>query len=168
MQKHSSNKTSNKSTFAFCFASEFMSPHITLLSLILLFSFTGVKELRSQGPVNWEFNIKNKSETEVEFVATANMQTGWVIYSQNTDEGGPIPTHFTLEGKNVMFEEKTIPDSVFDEMFDMKVLKFKNKAVFAIRLPVSDSKRVRGTVAFMTCDGTRCLPPKEIQFDETY
>jgi hypothetical protein len=171
MQDLSFNKTPNRSTFALYLASvfrDFMSAHITLLSIFIVCCFAEVTKGQSQNPVKWEFNAKKLTDREVEILATATMQAGWVIYSQNTDEGGPIPTSFTIAGKSVQFEEKTTPDSVFDEMFDMTVLKFKNKALFTLRIPVSDSRRVLGTVEFMTCDGTRCLPPKEIQFDEIY
>lgn len=123
---------------------------------------------QSEQPVKWDFDVQKVSDTEIELKATATMKPGWVIYSQFTEEGGPIPTRFEVDGQPVVLEELPKAITQFDEMFDMKVSKLKEKAAFTIRMKATPGRTLRGTVEFMTCDGARCLPPKEIVFEKRY
>jgi len=116
-------------------------------------------------PVTWSFDLVKISETEYELKAVAKMQPSWVIYSQFTDDTGPIPTFFMVDGMSVKFEEKSKVIKEYDEMFEVDVMKFKEIAVFIYGIKKSDKNNVTGSVEYMTCDGQRCLPPVEVTFD---
>lgn len=120
---------------------------------------------QKNAPVSWTFSLSKVSESEYDITATAKMNPSWVIYSQYTDDSGPIPTFFLVEGKEVKFEEKSKVVKEFDEMFDVDVMKFKETAVFTSRIKKTDKSNVSGSVEYMTCDGTKCLPPVEVAFD---
>ncbi|WBX71669.1 protein-disulfide reductase DsbD domain-containing protein [Tenacibaculum retecalamus] len=53
---------------------------------------------------------------------------------------------------------------VDDEVFEMRIKYFDNKAVFKqrIRLKTNEKFIIKGTVEYMVCSGENCLPPKEI------
>ena len=98
----------------------------------------------------------------------ATIESGWHLYSQDVPEDGPIPTTFTFDDANGAFkfigntseEDGHIVD---DPVFQMKIKFFDKSAVFLQRVELlGDVKSVEGTVEFMVCDDTRCLPPTEV------
>jgi len=120
--------------------------------------------------VDWNYEISTQ-EGETYLKITGEIKTGWVIYSQHTDPEGPIPTsielnessEFSLEGG---FIEETAPIIQHSELFDVEVKKFKDKVVFSQKLiGYGSGTLVSGTVEFMCCDKSRCLPPETISFE---
>ncbi len=124
-----------------------------------------------QNPVSWTFESKKISATEYELTFIAEIDEGSALYSQEIGEGGPVPTKFAFEksksyelvGKVV--EAKENREIVQDPMFEMELAKFHDKAIFTQKIKVSDAKSpVKGKVTFMSCNGSRCIPPKTIDF----
>ncbi len=130
-----------------------------ILSLLLMLNFGFLKAQKPQSPVNWEFEIKKSEGSTIEIIATAQMKTPWVIYSQFTDDNGPIPTSFLVNGETVKFDELSKSKTEYDELFEVNVTKFSEKAVFTKKLEKGTLSDWNIEVEFMTCDGERCLPP---------
>jgi thiol:disulfide interchange protein DsbD len=101
-------------------------------------------------------------------IATATMQKTWVLYSQFTDDNGPIPTSFIVNDAEVKFEEKSKALKEYDDMIEVEVIKFKDKAVFTKKFPIKKGESISGYVTYMTCDGEKCLPPTDVAFDLKY
>lgn len=118
---------------------------------------------QKDNPVSWKFEAIKLDNNKVKINAFAKMQKEWVIYSQNIEGDGPIPTSFTVYDQEVRFDEEDKPIKEHDEVFDMEVVKFKAKASFS-SIVEAKGNEVFGSVVFMTCDGLRCLPPKEVPF----
>lgn len=122
-------------------------------------------------PVKWSFSSQRISSDEFELNFTAKIEKNWHLYSQYIPEGGPIPTTFTFEpSPNYKLIGKTIepkPHKMFDRNFEMEVQYFDGQAVFKQRIKslTQQSFNVRGTVEFMACDDSRCIPPVEVDFD---
>ncbi len=59
--------------------------------------------------------------------------------------------------------------TVDDPIFQLRIKYFKDKAVFTqkIKLDDADLSTIKGSVEFMVCDDTRCLPPTivDLKFD---
>ncbi len=134
----------------------------------------GVTFSQIHNPVKWKTAVEKISDTEFNLIATATIESGWHIYSQKVQEGGPIPTTFffvkddnyTLEGS----VQEEAGHTIFDTTFEMKVKSFSNKTSFEQLVTVKDAnKNIKGSVEFMVCQDTRCLPPTEIDlvFDLT-
>jgi thiol:disulfide interchange protein DsbD len=124
---------------------------------------------QKQSPVSWSFELVRIDGENFELKATAVMQKSWVIYSQFTDDGGPIPTIFLVDGVVMQLDEKSKVIKEFDDMFDVNVMKFKESAVFTKKINKDKNKSgLTGSVEYMTCDGTRCLPPAEVKFELKY
>lgn len=140
------------------------------LFTILLFSmFLGVSAAQIE-IVDWNYEITSE-EGETYLTIKGDIKPGWVIYSQNTDAGGPIPTTITisesdgyiLEGE---LEEKSDIISEFSDLFELNVKKFKGEAVFVQKLlNYKTGTVVSGEIEFMCCDKSKCLPPKTISFE---
>lgn len=121
-------------------------------------------------PVKWTMAHEKVSDTEYDLIFTANIQQGWVVYSQEIGDDGPVPTsfnfdagsHFERVGKT---KEAGNRKEAYDKVFEMNLIKFSGKGTFTQRVKVSDrSKPIKGYLEFMTCDDERCLPPTEVDF----
>ena len=122
-------------------------------------------------PVHWSYKVENISKDEAVLVFTADIDDKWHLYSQNIPDGGPVPTSFTFkasenyepEGK---VKEVSKGENIFDSSFNMKLTVFSHKAVFKqkIRKKTDMPFSVTGTLEFMCCDDSRCIPPKEMDF----
>lgn len=123
-------------------------------------------------PVNWEFTAKMVNATTYELHATANVDAGWNIYSQYTEEGGPFPTTFDFKG-NKGIQLKGKPKEVgdlhekYEEVFMVDTRFYNDKVVFIQTIDLKDKtiKTVTGTVTFMACNDELCLPPTEEEFE---
>mgnify|MGYP002399856204 CR=1 FL=1 len=124
-----------------------------------------------KNPVKWDMSYNQISAQEFDLVFTATIGSGWYVYSQFIEEGGPIPTsfnfekgdHYQLVGKAK--ESSTHKKEGHDPIFDMKVVKYAQKVSFTQRVKASDlSKPIAGYLTFMTCDDEQCLPPTDIDF----
>lgn len=117
-------------------------------------------------PVSWTFEHAVEDGAHV-IKAKAEIKDNWVVYSPYTEKGGPIPT--SIELKDVELVGSILEDGkVIEEeskLFEIKVSKFKKYVTFTQAFnPSPDQKEVTGHVRFMTCDGERCLAPKNIDF----
>ena len=99
----------------------------------------------------------------------ATLSEGWHVYSQFTDASvGPVPTSFTFEkakGVKLVGEtEEPTPIQKFDPNFDGQVSYFEEKVVFKQEISVRKNSEVSGTITFMVCNETMCLPPDDKRF----
>jgi len=123
-----------------------------------------------QTPVKWQVASKKINSKEAVILIKATIQNGWHIYGQNVPDGGPMPTTFTfknskgftLNGKPI---ESVKAKSKYEEVFKMTVPYFHNEVIFQQKVKLNGKKTsVSGTVEFMACDKTQCLPPDEYNF----
>lgn len=123
-------------------------------------------------PVKWTFSHEKTGDNTYDLNLTAKVQDGWYIYSQFIEEGGPVPTSFLFDDGG-HYETVGQTDEVsnhrvegFDNIFEMKVIKFKKEVTFKQTVQVSDvTQPIKGSLEFMTCDDKRCLPPAFIDFE---
>lgn len=120
-------------------------------------------------PVSWKFGAENISDKEATLVITANIEPGWHVYSQFIEEGGPIPTSFKFQEDgfrrvgSVTESPKAI--SAFDPNFNMQIAWHKNQVRFSQKIKLlRPNIEVKGTLEFMVCNDTNCLPPEEVPF----
>jgi len=121
-------------------------------------------------PVTWKFEAENITKSSATLVITANIAPGWHVYSQFVEEGGPIPTSFSFE-KNIGYAlDGTVSESPkavggFDPTFKMQISWHKKEVKFSQKIKLTQPKvTVKGTLEFMTCDDSHCLPPEEVPF----
>jgi cytochrome c biogenesis protein CcdA/thioredoxin-related protein len=134
-------------------------------------AFLLVFPLFAQDPVKWSFSTKDAGNGQADLILTGTIEDGWATYSQFLEsEDGPLATlltfkegaHYKLIGKAAESGDITI---AHDKVFDMKVGKFKHKAIFTQRIQVSDyGKPVEGYITYMACNDERCVAPKDVDF----
>lgn len=146
---------------------------ISLLIVAVLITITAaVAQIHT--PVKWTVASKKLNNKEAVVFVKATIQNGWHIYGQNVPDGGPVPTSFTFKSsKDYTLAGVTIPTtkakSKYEDVFKMNVPYFNQEVVFQQKVKLTGNKAttVNGTVEYMACDKTQCLPPDEYNFTVT-
>jgi len=141
-----------------------------LLNLFLLFSFVGNTQVLD--PVKWTMESKSLGNSNYDLIFTADIEEGWTVYSQVIEGDGPIPTSVVYDNAEIVelvgeATEQGKKKSGFDKIFEIDVTKYLSDKPFVLtqRIKVKDnSKPLTGYLEFMTCDASKCLPPKAIDF----
>jgi thiol:disulfide interchange protein DsbD len=150
-----------------------MFKRTVLILLLTLFGFHANSQILD--PVDWEISTKKIDDTSFELIFTASMDLGWAIYSQDVEEGGPIPTSIEFYNtENVEFNESVIESDLnkvtkHDPIFDMVIPKFFDQAIFTQHLKfTSKSGKISGAITYMTCDDEQCILGTEETFSFSY
>jgi len=148
-----------------------MTKHFIFLTFTILFNISFINA-QILNPVTWDFDKNEIGENTYELIFKANIEDAWHLYAMDLPKGGPIPTsiHFE-ESENYKLIDKTIekvkPEVKFDQTFGMEMKLFSNKAIFIQKVKIINTTdtKISGYVEFMSCDDSRCLPPKEVEFE---
>jgi hypothetical protein len=140
----------------------------TFLFLILITSSVSAQILQ---PVNWTVEQKKLSGDEVLLIFKAKIDNSWYLYDLDIPQNGPVPTSFTFEpsASYTLVEATnsiTEPEIKKDAAFNMELRVYFNEAVFQTRIKINKyPARITGYATYMSCDGTRCTPPMEEEFE---
>lgn len=139
---------------------------ILVLSLFTLLSFAA-----SAQKVTWSFSAKKLAGNKFELHLTATPPAGWHIYSQNTPDGGPLPTEFTFNANplvTIAGKPKEIGKAVqyYDKNFKVNVTYLEGKVDFVQQVTLKGRVKtnITGKVESMICNDNRCLPPSTENF----
>ncbi len=116
--------------------------------------------------IQWMYSY-NSAVKSVEIEAI--LAEGWHLYSQYIDsDSGPVATSIKFEPtKFVRFigkVEEPTPIRKFDETFGTELSFFEKNALFRQQINYSSPTILKGSVIFMLCNDTMCLPPEETHF----
>lgn len=139
---------------------------------IFFFLIGSVAQAQIHKPIVWETSVEKINESDFNLIITATIEAGWHLYSQNVPEGGPIATTISIKENSEDFQLIGNPTEgkgheAYDNVFDMKIKFFEETATFKqkIRLLTNKKLSIEGTIEFMVCDDTFCLPPTEVDID---
>jgi len=129
--------------------------------------------LHAQAPVSWSFNSKKVSDKTYEVHLTANIQSGWHLYSQDQPSDAiAIPTSVTINNNPLLKLDGKVKEVGSLEKFQDKNLgisahQYSNKVDFVqiVKIKSNAKTNVSGSVEFQTCDDKKCLPPKTVNFN---
>lgn len=138
-----------------------------ILTVVFAVSSTIGSTLQAQNPVKWKFSSTAAGTNESVLQFSATIESGWHIYSL---QDGPLPISFnftsgeTYELKDGLSESK--PIKVFDSVLEKDLFVHEEDATFQqhVRLVNSKSAIVSGTIQYMACSSSMCLPPKKVEF----
>ena len=125
-------------------------------------------------PVIWEFTSKKIDDSTYEIHVKATVEHQWHIYSQYTEEGGPLPTTLTFEGNpNVKLKGKAreVGNLIekYEEVFMVETRYYADSVDF-VQVVTTKTKlplKLSGSVTFMACTDEQCLTPQEEEFEVT-
>jgi DsbC/DsbD-like thiol-disulfide interchange protein len=140
--------------------------------LLLSFVFTSAIVIaQSSKQVQWLFSANKIAEKTYEIHMKANIGQGFHMYAQNPGVEGPQPTHFefvrnplaVLDGK-VKENGKLIKK--FETAWSAHVNYYEHTVEFiqVVKLKGNVKTNVSGTVEFMVCDDSKCLPPSTVEY----
>jgi thiol:disulfide interchange protein DsbD len=129
-----------------------------------------------ENPVHWNFSATKVSPGVYDVVLSAEIEQPWHLYSQFTGKGGPIPTHISFRPNPLLqiapgkAKEVGKPEKTLDPNFGqppVPVVYFSNEVRFVKRVTVKGkvSTNIGGTVEYMVCNESKCLPPTKKTFD---
>jgi len=124
-------------------------------------------------PVVWSFKLVDLGNGEYEIEYTAKIDDAWNVYSQYTDDNGPVPTYIEYEvneGVELLGKateeghRKEGKDPLFDNVV---VIKFLGDEDFVItqKLKANKNSKLKGYLTYMTCDDSHCMPPTDVDFE---
>ena len=127
--------------------------------------------LQAQDPVKWSFSAKKIADKTYELHMTASVEAPWSIYSQQTPDGGPLPTTFSFSKNPLVSMVGNVKEmgsikKKFEEVFEVDVLYYKDKVDFVqtVKLKNNIKTNITGTLEYMACNDEQCLPPREVPF----
>lgn len=147
-----------------------------LIIALVAMIFTVGAFAQPKDPVAWKYEAVKKSGNNYDLIITATVPKPWHIYSQNTPKGGPIPTKININTNPLITiapgkaKEIGKQEKVLDKNFSPKgvqVLFYSDQVQFvqSITLKGAVKTNVTGTVEYMVCDDSQCLPPTKKSFD---
>ncbi len=122
-------------------------------------------------PVKWSFSSNKLSDNEYELVFKATIDYKWHLYSQDIPMSPPATTFHFDKNDKVELEGKVTEDTSaviqeYDPNFEMELKFYANQAVFKQKVKVlsAETTTLKGSLEFMCCDDTKCLPPTDVDF----
>ena len=148
--------------------SHFQVFHIFVFTIFFL-SF----DRQTPDPVKWTFSAKKISADTFEIHLRAAIAKGWRVYSL-FNNGGPGPSSVDFEkhkGAKMINDTKEIGklQVKFEKLFQSNVRGYSSSVDFVQTFARKNSGEINitGKVKYITCNGTLCLPPKEVPFSVT-
>ncbi len=139
--------------------------------LCLFVVFTLLADAQIQNPVSWAFTAKKVNPSTYELHLTASIEGKWHMYSQTTPDGGPVATAISFTKNPLVKVEGTASEvgkmqQKHEPLFGVDVKQFGGKVDFVqlVKLKSPVKTTVSGTIEFMVCDDTQCLPPATQKF----
>lgn len=120
-------------------------------------------------PVKWTATVQPAGDG-LQVVFTATVDDGWYVYSTESFGDGPIPTGFDLaEGAAARWTAAIVEAGAgmvdgHDEMFDIRVRKYRGKVTYTVPLDHAGQDTVVGVINYMTCDDKSCIFPDPVTF----
>ncbi|MDB5284621.1 MAG: Thiol:disulfide interchange protein DsbD precursor [Bacteroidota bacterium] len=140
--------------------------------VVLLLLFIGFLPAQIVTPVKWTWTATQTAKGTYKLTFTAKIDGKWHTYSQYIGDGGPVPTKFTFDAKNkdVQLVGKTTETGPkihegHDPVFDMQLKYFEQSMTCEQTVKVLKDTKLKGTLEFMACDDSKCLPPDDIEFE---
>lgn len=134
----------------------------------------GIAAQAPEKPIRWRVTAKMTSPTEGVVTLRPLCDEGWHIYGTEEVKGGPVPTSFSFDGsQGVEFAGGVKPSAApvrkFQEMFGAELTYWEGAVSFTRRFKVTDAAKAKiaGSVKYMGCNDTQCMPPQTHQFTVT-
>lgn len=120
-------------------------------------------------PVKWSFSSKKLTANTYELRFKASIDNRWHLYSQDIPMAPPATTfHFVKDSSyqridTVMEIGNVIQE--FDKNFNMELKYYADSTLFIQKVKLNSAgTTIKGTLNFMCCDDTQCLPPQDVDF----
>ena len=116
--------------------------------------------------VTWNAEVVESAAGQTEIRIVAELERGWKLYSQFTDEGGPLPTQFSFDHPESVqliggVTESSSFKKEYSELFELNVTSAEGRVEFSQILThdMQLEEQLKIEIKYMSCDGEKCIPP---------
>ncbi|MFV0605224.1 MAG: protein-disulfide reductase DsbD domain-containing protein [Niabella sp.] len=143
----------------------------TFLALMAILVFAGLTYAQAD-PVKWSFSAKKVSDKVYDVYMTAQLNTGWHIYSQTqTKDAIALPTEFSFTSNPLLtttgkVKEQGKMEKFYDKELKVSANQYSKTVSFVQRVTLKTKVKTNlaGVVEYQTCNDKMCLPPKKVNF----
>lgn len=144
---------------------------LAVCTLIITILFSTAAKAQIADPVKWTFTAAKTKDCEAELTFRAKIDGAWHLYGQKSyGDEGPVPTSFKIT-KSPDFELIGKPTESnlikkFEPVWGFEINYFEHEGVFRQKIKVKSNKpfEIKGTLEFMVCNETNCLPPSTVEY----
>lgn len=143
---------------------------VLLFCALAIPSFAGSKE---SPVVSWTVDVRyaNKENTEYLVTAEATIKSGFHIWALDAGgDGSLINTAVVTETPSISWLNEWAADRAPHketlEFIDGPVFSFDKKVKLSRIFKVdANTKKIKGTITYQTCNESMCLPPEDVPFE---
>jgi len=126
---------------------------------------------QSSKAVHWTFTSKKLADKVYEVHMTASIDGDYHIYAQNVGVDGPVPTSFKLTVNPLFSADGKVKEvgkvvKKKEEVWGGVVNYYEKTVDFVqvVKLKGNVKTNLAGSVEFMVCNDSQCLPPATVEF----
>ncbi len=126
---------------------------------------------QSSKAVHWTFTSKKLADKVYEVHMTASIDGNYHMYSQNVGVDGPVPTSFKLTANPLVVADGKVKEvgkvvKKHEEVWGGDVQYYERTVDFVqvVKLKGNVKTNLAGSVEFMVCNESQCLPPATVEF----
>ncbi|WP_394758522.1 thioredoxin family protein [Flavobacterium sp.] len=140
-----------------------------LTALLLFFTFLSTQAQIIE-PVKWQTRVEKVSDTEFNLIFEGKIDAGWHMYSQFTQDGGPLPTEIKFEKGNYELVGKTQESktkTAFNDIFEVNETYFEKNVTLTQKIKVTNPtlKPIKVVLDYQVCKEACINANKSFQFD---
>ena len=152
---------------------------ITRIIAIFIFSAVYISAQNAEKPISWSLSAEPQAVTvnsNFEAKLTAQLGSGWHLYSISQPPGGPTATTIKIKNGTPFKLAGSIqaapPIKTYDNNFQMETEVYNDKAEFTLPVTVvsevQDTKELIVLVTFQLCNDEVCLPPETVEVSANF
>jgi len=126
---------------------------------------------QSSKAVHWTFTSKKLADKVYEVHMTASIDGNYHMYAQNVGVDGPIPTSFKITANPLVAMDGKVKEvgklvQKKEEVWGGDVRYYEKSVDFVqvVKLKGNVKTNLAGSVEFMVCNESQCLPPATVDF----
>lgn len=139
-----------------------------IISLLTLILFLGLAFASAQTPVQWTATAIKTGKKTFQVKVSGSIAEGWYIYAGKRRPGGIVPVSLQFDADSAVtldgsMKEEGTTEQKFDPSAGSMVGIYRKEVMFTQTVKVKSKlpRKLTGSIRFMGCDETMCLPPSE-------
>ena len=141
--------------------------HILFLLMITAATLNG----QSAKQVQWAYTTRKVADKTYEVHMTATIGINYHMYAQNAGVDGPLPTVFKISSNPLVLVDGKVKEvgkmiKKREDVWGGDVQYYEKTVDFVqlVRLKGNIKTNLAGSVEFMVCNESQCLPPSTVEF----
>ena len=142
-----------------------------LYLLFFLLPAAFLSNAQSAKQVQWDYSAKKIADKVYEVHMTARIGDNYHMYAQDAGVEGPLPTTFKFTGNPLAVTDGKVKEAgkvikKFESAWNGSVNYYEKTVDFiqVVKLKGNIKTNLAGSVEFMVCNDSRCLPPSTVEF----